>query len=89
LVKGCLHNLTEFHLQIFVILSRYEDKNIARRLFPAVKILEKDLGRRGNINVPCGGYRGRTKKVTPSNLHFGFSLLAFLFPYAGITQFRF
>ena len=41
-----------------------------RRLCPAVKMLEKDLGRRGNINVPCGGYRGRTKKVTPSNLHF-------------------
>jgi hypothetical protein len=45
-------------------------RNITRGIYSAVKILKKDLGKRGNMNVLCGGYRGRTKKMTPSNLHF-------------------
>jgi hypothetical protein len=46
------------------VIHHLEGETLKRtsRLYPAVKILEKDLGRRGKLSIPLGGYRGRTKK---------------------------
>jgi len=54
------------------VIHHLEGETLKRtsRLYPAVKILEKDLDRGGKMDIPCGECRGRAKKVTPSNLHF-------------------
>jgi hypothetical protein len=43
---------------------------------------------RGEGRGGLWGGEGRHKVVTPSNLHFQFSIRVYLFPYAGIIQIR-